>query len=87
MSTHRDELIHLQAQSRTAGRICTFFLDKEGRMDAVFYMDPKGGGRARAGYISSLLSYAEMERAKLRKEEKERTTPLFLQKPLRPSTT
>jgi len=64
MSTHRDELIALQAKARRAGRICTFFFDENGRLDAVFYMDPKGGERARAGYITSLLSFAETEREK-----------------------
>lgn len=87
MSTHRDELIQLQAKSRAAGRTCNFFIDEDGRLDEVFYMDPKGCQRARAGYISSLLGYAEMERAKLRHEKEELGKLPCMRKPLRQSTT
>ena len=78
MSTHRDELIALQAKARVAGRTCTFFFDEDGRIDDIFYMDPKGGERARAGYITSTLSFAENERAKLKKEEEERAKPVWM---------
>jgi len=66
MSTHKIELLSLQDKARRAGRTANFFFDEEGRMDSVFYMDPKAPAMShtRAGMILPLLSFAEMERPK-----------------------
>lgn len=63
--TDRKELEKLQKGARAAGRIANFCIDSSGYIDAVAYLDPKGGPRTRAGCILSPLVFAEMEREKL----------------------
>jgi len=62
----RGQLEHLQRNARRSRRVCNFFIDKEGRIDGVFYLDPKSNGRFRVGAILSNLSFAEIEREKPR---------------------
>lgn len=62
--TDRKELEALQKQARADGRTCNFFFDEEGRLDQVFYADPKAKSLLKGGLILPLISFAEMERKK-----------------------
>ena len=62
--TDRNELLRLQKQARDNGRIANFYIDEDGRIDDVFYCDPLGPGRQKAGLIMPLIAFAECERAK-----------------------
>jgi len=64
MSTDRRELLDLQAQARLDGRTVEFQLDREGWIDKVYYLDPKGQGHLRKGMTLGPISFAELERAK-----------------------
>ncbi len=66
MSTHRQELLDLQAKARHSGRTCDFTLDNEGRIDGVFYRDPEAGAGnlTRQGMTLGPIAFAEIERAK-----------------------
>ena len=71
MSTHRAELFYLQEEARKAGRTVDFIFDGDGYIDAVFYRDPKASpaSRSLAGYRTTPLAFAELERAKLAREK------------------
>ena len=62
--THRAELLELQYKARRAGRVANFTLDTEGRIDGVFYLDPRAPAlsRLRSGSLIGPLSFAEKER-------------------------
>ncbi len=66
MSTHRQELLDLQAKATRAGRTALFNVDREGRIDSVFYKDPKAGANAlsRTGITLGPITFAEIERTK-----------------------
>ncbi len=62
--THTRELLDLQDKARRAGRVANFFRDEAGHVDGVFYLDPHGPGKQRAGMILDPLGFAERERVK-----------------------
>ncbi len=66
MSTHRQELLDLQAKAERAGRTVLLNVDDQGRIDSVFYRDPKAGATSlsRTGITLSPISFAEIEREK-----------------------
>ena len=66
MSTHRNELLTLQAKAERAGRTVLFNVDADGYIDSVFYKDPQAGAMAlsRTGITLSPIVFAEIEREK-----------------------
>jgi hypothetical protein len=62
--TDRAELIALQKGARSQGRVANLIIDSEGWISSIFYRDPKGGPRARTGFLCPPISFAEIEREK-----------------------
>jgi hypothetical protein len=63
--THRDELERLQVKERACGCTVTFYRDEAGHLSGVFYLDPEGTSKERAGVLLDPLTFAERARPKL----------------------
>lgn len=58
------EIETLQSDARRANRIANLCFSEGGKLDGVFYLDPKGKGREKSGMIIDVLTFSEKERQK-----------------------